>query len=77
MPPAPGYTQGFRRPAIRAAIAAGHDTVQAIAAHVGLARPTVADHLHRMRRIGEVRSVRLHGVRAARWSLTKRIQEPA
>jgi DNA-binding IclR family transcriptional regulator len=69
MPPTAGYRQGFRRPAIREAIQSGADTVQAIAAHVGLSRPTVAEHLRLMREAREVRQVRQYGERAARWSL--------
>lgn len=67
MPPAPGYRQGFRRPAIRDAMRNGAATVEDIAQRVGLARRTVDQHLRRMRKDGEARQIRLYGVKAARW----------
>lgn len=71
MPPAPGYRQGFRRPAIRDAMRSGAATVHDIAQRVGLARRTVHAHLRRMQADGEARQTRLYGVRADRWEATR------
>lgn len=64
-----GYTQGYRRPAIRSAIQGGATTVVKIAESVGLGRSTVRNHLYRMKRDGEVRQIRPWGERAAKWVL--------
>ncbi len=70
MPPAPGYRQGFRRPAIRAAMREGRATVREISERVGLAPRTVDDHLRRMRADHEVRRVDDgRGNTGARWAL--------
>lgn len=69
MPPVAGYRQGFRRPAIRAAIADGHVTVRAIASAVGLARETTHAHLRRMLADHEVRRSVGRGNTGAQWAL--------
>lgn len=70
MPPVAGYRHGFRRPAIRAALADGATTVNEVADRVGLAPRTVHAHLVRMRADHEVRRVDDgRGNTGARWAL--------
>ena len=70
MPPPAGYHHGYRRPAIRAAMAGGPRTVREIAERVGLAPVTVYAHLRRMRSDHEVRRVDDgRGNTGARWAL--------
>ncbi len=49
----PGYTKGFRRPAIRALLAERPHTVREVALAQGITIRTAYDHLMRMRDDGQ------------------------